>query len=241
MFFNDKQKELLNKPLDGSRVKTLEKAGRKFSYLPTLDIVNHLNLIFGFDGWETSVIKLEMLNSTTNQNGNFVVTFSSIIQLKVWDENHKNSIIREDNGISVSTAKTLGDAIETSSKACISDGIKRVAKSYGNSMGNPLYDPQQNNVDYSNNNQNNNTQNYNQLQNNSNQQNYQPQQNHKPYTNQQDFTSLINLGLSVVDNHHGNLIVTGETVFENKEIIKQNGFRWDSQNKTWYMPLRQAS
>ena len=150
MFFNDRQQKLLSYPLDGSGVKTLEKSGRKFSYLPTFDIVNTLNLVFGFDGWETHVKKLEMLSSTTNQNGNFVVTFSAIVRLKVWDTNHKHYIIREDNGVSVSVAKGIGEAMETASKASISDGLKRAAKSYGNSMGNPLYDPQQRDVDYSN-------------------------------------------------------------------------------------------
>ena len=38
-----------------------------------------------------------------------------------------------------------------------------------------------------------------------------------------------------------NLVVVGENVFDNKEIIKQNGFRWDGTSKTWYMQLRQAA
>ena len=244
MFFNERQQKLLNYPLDGSRVKTLDKGGRKYSYLSTFDIVNTLNLIFGFDGWETNVKKLEMINSTTNQNGNFVVTFSAIVRLKVWDTNHKHYIIREDNGISVSVSNSIGAAMETASKACISDGLKRAAKSYGNSMGNPLYDPEQRDVDYSNSRQLPENKQMQQPQQSYQQpaQLQQPQQyNQSPNnTNQHDFTQLTNLGLTVMQKAE-NLIVIGENAFENKETIKSHGFSWDGQNKTWYLPLQQVA
>ena len=60
------------------------------------------------------------------------------------------------------------------------------------------------------------------------------------YQHQQDFSQLTNLGLTVMQQGE-NLVVIGENVFENKEIIKQNGFRWDGQSKSWYMQLRQAA
>ncbi len=37
------------------------------------------------------------------------------------------------------------------------------------------------------------------------------------------------------------LIVTGENVFANKDIIKAHGFKWDGSSKSWYMQLRQAA
>ena len=57
---------------------------------------------------------------------------------------------------------------------------------------------------------------------------------------QQDFTQLESLGLKVIPQDES-LIVVGDSIFENKEILKQNGFRWDGQNKTWYIPLEQVS
>lgn len=246
MFFNDRQQKLLSYPLDGSRVKTLEKAGRKFSYLPTFDIINTLNLIFGYDGWETHVKRLDMLSSTTNQNGNHVVTFSAIVRLKVWDTSHKHYIIREDNGVSVSVAKSMGEAIETASKASVSDACKRCAKSFGNSLGNPLYDPQQRDVDYSNSNQ---------LKENNNQPNQQPEQmqQYQPQPQQQeqsqqlqnftpqDYSSLYNIGLQVNDNGNGSLVLLGDNIFSKKDSIKACGFRWDAQTKMWYKPLEQRA
>ena len=38
-----------------------------------------------------------------------------------------------------------------------------------------------------------------------------------------------------------NLIVVGDNLFANKEVIKSNGFRWDGTNKTWYMQLREVA
>lgn len=233
MFFNEKQQKLLSYPLDGSRVKTLDKGGRKFSYLPTFDIINTLNLIFGYDGWETQVKRLDMLNSSTNQNGNNVVTFSAIVRLKVWDTAHKHFIIREDNGVSVSVAKSIGEAIETASKGSISDGLKRAAKSYGNALGNALYDPEQRDVDYSNSNQL--------------RDNQQPQQQYQQPVNQQvqnntpqDYSSLYKLGLQIVDDGNGRIIVVGDDIYNKRDSIKAcGGFRFDSNSKTWWKPIEQ--
>ena len=68
-----------------------------------------------------------------------------------------------------------------------------------------------------------------------NQQSYQQQ---KQYQNQKDFSTLV--GLQVIDN--GDLlVVSGDGIFEKKNIIKNAGFRWNGQNKTWYMQKREAA
>jgi len=231
MFFNDRQQKLLNYPLDGSRVKTLEKAGRKFSYLPTFDIINTLNLIFGYDGWETQVKRLDMLSSTTNQNGNHVVTFSAIVRLKVWDTAHKHFIIREDNGISVSVAKSMGEAIETASKSSVSDACKRCAKSFGNALGNPLYDPQQRDVDYSNSNQLRENKQPQQIQ-----QNYQQEQPIQQQNQNHSSDNLSSLGLVIVE-QNGELVVTGGDTFTFKAEIKNAGYFWNGNTRKWSKPI----
>ena len=76
-----------------------------------------------------------------------------------------------------------------------------------------------------------------------NQQTYQPQRqtNQKQqYQHQNDFTNLINSGLQVIDNGDV-LIVSGDGIFEKKSIIKNAGFRWDGQNRIWYMQKREAA
>ena len=76
-----------------------------------------------------------------------------------------------------------------------------------------------------------------------NQQTYQPQRQtnqRKQYQHQNDFTNLINAGLQVIDNGDV-LIVSGDGIFEKKSIIKNAGFRWDGQNRIWYMQKREAA
>ena len=76
-----------------------------------------------------------------------------------------------------------------------------------------------------------------------NQQTYQPQRQtnqRQQYQHQNDFTNLINAGLQVIDNGDV-LIVSGDGIFEKKSIIKNAGFRWDGQNRIWYMQKREAA
>lgn len=76
-----------------------------------------------------------------------------------------------------------------------------------------------------------------------NQQTYQPQRQtnqKRQYQHQNDFTNLINAGLQVIDNGDV-LIVSGDGIFEKKTIIKNAGFRWDGQNRVWYMQKREAA
>ena len=65
-------------------------------------------------------------------------------------------------------------------------------------------------------------------------------QQQKQYQNQKDFSTIINSGLQVIDNGEI-LVVSGEGIFEKKNIIKNAGFRWNGQNKTLYMQKREAA
>jgi DNA repair and recombination protein RAD52 len=239
--FNDKQLQILNQEIDSSRVKTRNKGNISLSYLEGFDVIETANRIFGFGNWEYSISSLEMVSQEVNQNQNNVVCYKAVIKIVVHNENHTLTVSREDVGFGTGISKTLADSHEGGAKEAVTDGIKRSLKSYGSQMGLSLYDKSKNHNN--NNQQHNNTQNYSQTQNNTNQQNYQPpqnQSNQQPYQNQQDFSQLTNLGLTVMQQGE-NLIVVGDNVFENKEIIKQNGFRWDGTSKTWYMQLRQAA
>jgi hypothetical protein len=78
-------------------------------------------------------------------------------------------------------------------------------------------------------------------QNTSNQQTYQPQrQKQNQYQHQNDFTTLLNAGLQIIDNGD-TLTVSGDGIFEKKSIIKNAGFRWNGQNRVWFMQKREAA
>ena len=76
-----------------------------------------------------------------------------------------------------------------------------------------------------------------------NQQTYRPQRQadqKQQYQHQNDFTTLLNAGLQIIDNGD-TLTVSGDGIFEKKSIIKNAGFRWNGQNRVWFMQKREAA
>ena len=232
--FNENQLKTLNEELNSSRIKIREKGNIKLSYIEGFDVIETANLIFGFGNWSYNISKLDQVSQETNTNQNVVICYKAIVKLSVYDENHLKSISRQDVGFGTGVAKTLADAHENAGKEAITDALKRSLRSFGNQFGNSLYDKSRNH------NQSH-TQNHTQTPDNNHQaQRNKPPQNTAAYQYQQDFNQLTNLGLTVVQ-QGDSLIVVGDNVFANKDTIKSNGFRWDGQSKTWYMPLRQAA
>ena len=245
--FNQEQLESLNNPLENHRIKSRSKGNTNLSYLEGFDILDTANRIFGYGNWDYAISKLEQVSQEQNQNQNNVVCYKAVVQVLVHNKDHSQDVSREDVGFGTGIAKTLADAHEGAAKEAITDSIKRAMRSFGNQFGNSLYSKDKN---HQNNQPQNNNQTYQPQSNNVPQQqnsSYSPN-NHQtqnqppqaPYHNQQDFSQLTNLGLTVMQQGE-NLVVLGENVFANKDTIKANGFRWDGQNKTWYMPLRQAA
>lgn len=228
--FNDNQIQQLSKPIDQHRVKTRDKAGISLQYLETYDVINEANRIFSYM-WNYTITRLEEVARETNQNGNHIVTFSAIVKVKIFDTNG-NFIEREDTGVGIGTARTIGDAIDNASKSSVSDSLKRSLRTMGSAFGNDLYAKSSSSV------QNTQTQNH--------QQNYSQNSNNQHYSNKstyqhsQDFSVLINAGLQIIDN--GDILtVAGEGIYERKDLIKQFGFRWSAPDKLWYLDKRQAA
>jgi len=242
--FNQEQVQILNQELDSNRVKSRSKGNINLSYLEGFDIIETANKIFGYGNWSYSIDKLDYLSTEQNQNQNFVIAYKAIVKVIVFDKEHIQSISRTDVGTGTGISKTQAEAHEGATKEAVTDALKRALRSFGNQFGLSLYDKSKKHI--INNKYNN--QNYNeidkqQVTNNTNQEHYHPphnQQAQSQYQHQQDFSQLTNLGLTVMQQGE-NLIVMGNNVFENKDAIKAHGFRWDGQNRTWYMQLRQAA
>jgi DNA repair and recombination protein RAD52 len=233
--FNQKQLEILNSALDTNRIKTRNKGNIQLSYIEGHSVIETANNVFGFGNWDYSISKLEQVSQEMNQNQNNVVCYKATVQVLVHNENHSQDVSREDVGFGTGVAKNLADAHEGAAKEAVTDALKRALRSFGNQFGNSLYSKDKNHNHNSNNgNYQNQPQNYNQQSANN---NYQPSQ---IYQHQENFLQLINLGLQVVQSGD-NLIVVGENVFANKDVIKAHGFRWDGASKTWYMQQRVAA
>jgi len=231
--FSENQLKALSYNLDDSRVKTIDKAGMSFKYLETYDVINVANTIFNYM-WDYTITRLEEVSRETNQNGNHVITYSAIVKVKIYD-NQRNFIEREDTGVGTGTARTVGDAIDNASKSAVSDSLKRSLRSFGGQFGNDLYSKTP-------------TTNYNQQQPPQiAQQQYsqQPQQYNQTPNNQssysvQEYTSILNLGLQILE-QGDNLVIVGDRniIFNSKDTIKACSFRWNNETKSWVKPKYQ--
>ena len=258
--FDKKQLDILNQELDSSRIKTREKGNISIFYIEGHQVIETANKVFGFGNWSYSISKLEQVSQEQNQNQNQVICYKAIVKVLVHSENHTLDVSREDVGFGTGVAKTQADANEGAAKEAVTDALKRAMRSFGNQFGNSLYDKTRNQQNQDSSYQQ--KQNYNQKPPQNNQQ--QPYQNgnnrninnvnQKPiqhnqqqsFQNNQSFDQyeyqpLYNLGLDVVEQNNGFLIVTGDDIFSKKDSIKACGFRWDGKTKSWYKQIEQQA
>ncbi len=252
--FNANQLKVLNSELDSNRIKTREKGNINLSYIEGFDVIDTANKVFGFGNWSYSISKLDQVSQEVNQNQNNVVCYKAVVKIQIHNNDHSQTVSRQDVGFGTGVAKTLADAHEGSAKEAVTDAIKRCFRSFGNQFGNSLYDKTKNHQNQDSSYQQN--QNYNQKppQNNQQQQPYQnangsnrnvnhqtrpTPQNNKSF-DQYEYQSLYNLGLDVIE-QNGFLIVTGENQYSYRDAIKVLGFRFDSKSKTWYKPIEQGA
>lgn len=230
--FNEQQIKALSYELDSSRIKERSKGNITLSYLEGFDIIETANKIFGFGNWDYSITKLDQVSQEMNQNQNHIVCYKAIVTIQVHNMSHTHTINREDVGFGTGIAKTLSDAHESAAKEAVTDAIKRAMRSFGNQFGNSLYDKSRHHNQHQ----------HNQIQHQPAQQNQiQHQQQYQQQNNNyipQDYSSLYNLGLSIVEQGDA-LIVVGDDIFSKKDSIKAYGFRWDKSNKCWYKPRDQ--
>ena len=255
--FSKEQIEILNEELNSNRIKTREKGNVNLSYIEGFDVIDTANKVFGFGNWSYSISKLDQVSQEVNQNQNNVVCYKAVVKIQIHNNDHSQTVSRQDVGFGTGVAKTLADAHEGSAKEAVTDAIKRCFRSFGNQFGNSLYDKTKNHQNQDSSYQQN--QNYNQKppQNNQQQQPYQNANgsnrnvnpNHQARTlipqnnqsfDQYEYQSLFNLGLNIIE-QNGFLIVTGDNQYSYRDAIKANGFRFDSKSKIWYKPIEQGA
>ena len=233
--FNDKQNQVLAYELDSSRIKSRSKGNISLSYLEGFDVIETANKIFGYGNWSYSIAKLEQVSQELNQNQNHVICYKAVVSVTVFDMTHTKDVGREDVGFGTGIAKTLADAHESGAKEAVTDAIKRAMRSFGNQFGNSLYDKSRQHQS-----QTPNIQQAQQMQ--QSQQSYQQPTQQIQQTTQShtpmDYSSLYNLGLTIVEQGN-NLVIVGDDIFSKKDSIKACGFRWDGALKRWYKLIEQ--
>lgn len=132
---NDNQRQMLGQDLDRSVVKTRKQAGQTLSYVGGDYIITRLNDVFGFDGWSVDY------GAPVVREGDRPVVYVAVTLRAA-------GVSRSDVGVGLA-ATNSGDAFETAIKAAYTDGLKRAARTLGNTLGLALYDKAQEAVGWS--------------------------------------------------------------------------------------------
>ena len=229
--FVEKQLSVLKYEIEPSRIKSRTKGNISLSYLEGFDLIETANKVFGHGNWSYNITSLDQVSQETNTNQNVVICYKAVVKLTVYSLDHSKHISKEDVGFGTGIAKMLADAHEGGAKEAVTDSIKRAMRSFGNQFGNSLYDKSRNHQTQS--------QPSPQLQNNQPSPSNPQTQRQSPQA-QYEFTSLLNLGLQVLE-QGDNYVVAGKDIYNKKDSIKACGFRFDGSSKLWYKPISQQA
>ncbi|KAJ3231359.1 DNA repair protein rad52 [Chytriomyces hyalinus] len=140
-FSNEERQRIdanLRKPLAPEYLTTRAgPGGSKLSYIEGHKVVSLAQEIFGFDGWSHSIVHTDIDFVDTTRDGTCVsIGVSTIVRVTL-----KDGTSHEDVGYgSIENAKSKGMAFEKAKKESVTDGIKRALRSFGNALGNCVYD-----------------------------------------------------------------------------------------------------
>ncbi|KAJ5665744.1 DNA repair and recombination protein radC [Penicillium maclennaniae] len=112
-------------------------AGQKVHYLSADKCINLANEVFGFNGWSSSIQKIDIDFIEENQNtGKISLGLSVIVRVTLRD-----GTFHEDIGYGhIENCKGKAAAFEKSKKEGTTDALKRTLRNFGNVLGNCVYD-----------------------------------------------------------------------------------------------------
>ncbi|GKZ01281.1 hypothetical protein MPSEU_001079100 [Mayamaea pseudoterrestris] len=142
------QSELATRPGPGNK---------RLTYLKGDAVARLLNQVFGYDGWNLTILKSERLvppggdvapaaSNVQPHSFKFVVAYVSHVRITLLNSsssihNHNHSLVfREDVGFGDATDRSFSQAAAHAQKSSITDGLKRAARHFGDRLGNSLYD-----------------------------------------------------------------------------------------------------
>lgn len=100
-------------------------------YIEGWTSIQMANRIFGYDGWTSQILSVEMVSMDKSAENRVSVSAMAHIRITL-----KNGIFREDIGFGISeNVKGQGKAKKIAYKSSITDGIKRTLKQFGKALG----------------------------------------------------------------------------------------------------------
>lgn len=111
--------------------------GTKVHYLTAEKCITLANEVFGFNGWSSSIQNIQVDFADENpQTQRVSIGLSVIVRITLRDGTY-----HEDIGYgSIENAKGKAMAFEKAKKEGTTDGLKRALRSFGNVLGNCIYD-----------------------------------------------------------------------------------------------------
>lgn len=144
-FLTPAQIELLERPLDKNRVK--QSQGQ--SHLEGWDVRAHLTRIFGFDGWDETLLSIECIyehlgNQLKADKKQWYVTYRCTMRLTIWgtdaEGNRAVAKISEEGAVGgAENQPSHADAHDLAMKESMTQALKRCAINLGNAFGLSLY------------------------------------------------------------------------------------------------------
>lgn len=130
---NEEQLAELRKPLDERRIERRKAKLGTVEYLPTWDVINRANEIFGYGGWGREIIRLEKVYEEELE-GTYTVGYLCESRVVVGETVHED--------VGFGSAVNYPDptaAHEKAMKGAVSDSLKRCLRAFGPQFGLSLY------------------------------------------------------------------------------------------------------
>ncbi|RXK39941.1 hypothetical protein M231_02736 [Tremella mesenterica] len=110
--------------------------GPKLSYVEGWKVINLANQVFSFNGWSSSIVSLTTDFLDCNDQGRVSVNVTAIVRITLQD-----GCFHEDVGCGqCENVRGKGAALDKAKKEAVTDATKRALKTFGNLLGNCLYD-----------------------------------------------------------------------------------------------------
>ena len=135
------QVSVLLRPIKENRV--YQSQGQ--SHVAAYDITAHLTRMFGFDGWDKEIIRLELVGERAvhdekKKRDGWYATYLCLMRLTIYSPDGKVAKVIEEGATgSASNQPDYGDAHDLAMKNAMSYAIKRCAKDLGDQFGLSLY------------------------------------------------------------------------------------------------------
>lgn len=110
--------------------------GQNVSYIEGWKALNLANEIFGFNGWSSELINVQVDFMDSHGSGRVSLGLSVVVRITI-----KDGTYHEDFGYGfIENAKSKAVAFEKCKKEAFTDGLKRCLRCFGNVLGNCLYE-----------------------------------------------------------------------------------------------------